>query len=105
MGAEQFRQTTKAKTAEEAFKQLQEKARYDYGHAGYTGTIAEKPSFRIFTPPEGMTPQEFIIALEFSDSYKENIKKAWECYGDKWGPAVCVRKDEETWTFLGLASS
>jgi hypothetical protein len=105
MGAEQFRDTAKAKTAEEAFKKLVEEAQYDYGHAGYTGTIAEKPSFRQFTPPDGMTPGEFMYALELSDGDDEHIREAWECYDDKWGPAVCVQEDEDTWTFLGLASS
>ena len=30
----------------EAFAQAQEQARYEYGHSGYTGTIAEVDSYR-----------------------------------------------------------
>lgn len=48
MGAETFVTTRFAFdgiTARQAFKDAQEEARHDYGHRGYTGTVAEKHSF------------------------------------------------------------
>ena len=33
--------------AKNAFRRAQEQACYDYGHRGYTGTIAEKELFRM----------------------------------------------------------
>jgi hypothetical protein len=103
MGAETFRVTARAKTASEAFETLYQKAKYDHGHAGYTGTIAEKPGFRIFETPEGMTPKEFIQAIE-SDKFAYD-EKVMEYYDDKWAVAVCVQVEEDLWTFLGCASS
>ena len=103
MGADTFRATARAKSASEAFDMLYDQAKYDHGHAGYTGTIAEKPGFRIFEPPEGMTPREFIHAIE-SDKIAYD-EKVMELYDDKWAPAVCVQIEEDLWTFLGWASS
>lgn len=45
MGATTFFTYATGKTAKEAFASAQAEARYDHGHSGYTGTIAEKPSF------------------------------------------------------------
>jgi hypothetical protein len=103
MGADTFRVTARAKTANEAFDMLYDQAKYDHGHAGYTGTIAEKPGFRIFETPEGMTPKEFIQAIK-SDKFAYD-EKVMEYYDDKWAPAVCVQIEEDLWTFLGCASS
>lgn len=47
MGAEDFIVSAKGKTAEKAFAAAQEEARYESGHGGYTGTIAEVSSFRM----------------------------------------------------------
>lgn len=38
------------RTAQEAFRALQDDARHEYGHNGYTGTIAECDGFRIMDP-------------------------------------------------------
>lgn len=47
MGATDFSTTSSAKTAQLAFRKAQEEARYEDGHGGYTGTIAEVSSFRM----------------------------------------------------------
>lgn len=47
MGADNFENEVWGKTAEEAFAKVVERAEWNYGHAGYTGTIAEKTSFII----------------------------------------------------------
>ncbi len=45
MGASAFYTIAKADTAEAAFHIAKQEAYWDFGHAGYTGTIAEKPGF------------------------------------------------------------
>lgn len=47
MGAETFIQSAKGRTAEEAFRSAREDALHEYGHRGYTGSIAEKRSFKM----------------------------------------------------------
>ena len=56
MGAEQFWHEANGKDAQEAFNNAIEKALYDYGHRGYSGTIAEKESFTEIEVPEGKIP-------------------------------------------------
>lgn len=51
MGATDFQTTSTGKTVGEAFRSAQEDARYAHGHAGYTGTIAEKSDYSLFTVP------------------------------------------------------
>jgi len=45
MGASTFYDVAYGRTPEEAFDAAVREAEYDYGHAGYTGTIAEKHDF------------------------------------------------------------
>lgn len=52
MGASEFSNVVMGKTMDEAFRKAVDNARYDYGHAGYTGTIAEKHGFQRFTVPQ-----------------------------------------------------
>lgn len=59
-GAADFGVTAVGKTAQEAFSQAVQDAQYESGHGGYSGTIAEKGSFRVFTPPKGVKPEQFI---------------------------------------------
>jgi len=103
MGAETFVTTRFAFdgiTARQAFKDAQEEARHDYGHRGYTGTVAEKQSF---------------VELPLVDG-KDIFESAWhyirECdprIDDKWGPAGCVKgKDKDgydVYCFFGWASA
>lgn len=56
MGATTFFTFATGKTASEAFASAQAEARYDHGHSGYTGTIAEKPSFIEFSVPLAELP-------------------------------------------------
>ena len=66
MGAEIFTTTAKGKTATEAFGTAQTDARYNYGHGGYTGSIAEKGGFRLYrtTRPVSQTEAYAISAKE-----------------------------------------
>lgn len=101
MGAETFSQVASGATAQEAFRAAVEQARYDYGHAGYTGTIAEKDSF---------------IMLDVSDERLAEIQQQrwfdysgddplWEKVDDKWGPAGCIDLKDGRFMFFGWASS
>ena len=84
MGAETFYNSVIGKNAEEAFRDAVEQAQYDYGHAGYTGTIAEKESFV-------MVPFNGEATLENAEKYAEDL--LWHDdprVGDKWGPAGCI---------------
>ena len=49
MGAEWFEEKVEGASCAEAFRYAQEDARYEYGHGGYTGTIAEADGFKIVT--------------------------------------------------------
>ena len=51
MGATTFGTVQKGKNAKAAFLKAKEQARIEYGDRGYTGTIAEKPSFRMLNLP------------------------------------------------------
>lgn len=63
MGASDFIDYGIGKTADEAFSNAVQQARYDYGHAGYTGTIAEKPGFVLFTLPKYTTAEKVVASL------------------------------------------
>lgn len=83
-------------TAEELptwFKELQERLRYDNGHAGYTGTMAEA---------HGLT----IRSEVFEDAKAAN---EWlQTHFEKWGPALAVRygkPEGNTWLVGALCSS
>jgi hypothetical protein len=110
-----------AKSAHDAFTFLKEEARYNYGHAGYTGTIAEKDTFDVFPVPEGVRLSEWKnlimnagldgdIADSLSISEQNRLEVARGFYGDKWGPAVCIPGAEQgpgqrEYLFIGWASS
>lgn len=81
MGANAFRNTQSAKTAEEAFDFLVERVRYEDGNGGYTGTIAEKSGFRMEQPRKGETPRACVSRCAEDDDHWSN---------DKWGDAACV---------------
>ena len=111
MGATTFVTTAKGTTADDAFRAATEDARYEYGHGGYTGTIAEKSEYRLFTLPEGMTPRQVIrLALSGAPTpeelagHRELLEQIAETADDKWGPAACLKTGEEEYTFFGWAS-
>jgi hypothetical protein len=92
MGGEQFEEVCFGKTAEEAFRTAVEQAAYEFGHAGYTGTIAEKTDFNLFPyNPKGKSPKERMEELENE-------------VDDKWGPAGCIEIPKELWSEEELKS-
>jgi len=64
MGACDFAVTIFGKDAEEAFRSATQQARYEHGHGGYTGTIAEKTSFHFVDLKRlGMTLDQYFKAM------------------------------------------
>lgn len=96
MGATEFSCRAKGKTAAEAFNAAVEEAQYQDGHGGYTGTIAEKPGFRMIEVPDHATAEEHVDDCFNDDNH-------W--IQDKWGDAGCVDLEDGSYVFFGWASS
>ena len=97
MGSTTFCQTVHGETAIEAFNFAQEEARYDHGHSGYTGTIAEKHDFVMIDLPEeyAKLPVKYSEKLFMDDDPRID---------NKWGPAGCIDLGDSKWLFFGWAS-
>jgi hypothetical protein len=63
MGASEYMNIGKGRTAQEAFDRLVTSAQWEHGHGGYSGTIAEKQSFVEFARPKGMRRDKVITAV------------------------------------------
>ena len=96
MGGSTFTHTGHGKTAREAFASAREEALYDHGHAGYSGTLAEKDSFVEIKLPEDMDAKEYAYKLIEDDDKR---------ICDKWGDAGCIKTGDEEYLFFGWASS
>lgn len=72
-----------------------EKTAYDYGHAGYTGTLAEKTD-------EGVTicRDKMFASQEEAERFVDN-----ELDSDKWGPADVVPIEDVGWFVGGWCSA
>lgn len=107
MGAYEFENRVKADSAQEAFRKATDQARFEHGHGGYTGTIAEKSEFRLMTPPDGMSPAEYVRQLgdQSCEMPVDPRITGFNPYDDKWGPAGCVDMGDGSFTFFGIASS
>lgn len=105
LGAMSFITTATGDTVHDAFQTAVADAQYAYGHAGYTGTIAEKDAARDVQPPAELTTPAAIIhwAEHLLDDEIDDPALYW--INDKWGPAAAVRLDATTWLFFGWASS
>lgn len=96
MGANTFTAEASGATAQLAFSNAVEQARYDYGHRGYTGSIAEKSSFVMIPLPAG--EDAFTLARRLTEEGDPRID-------DKWGPAGCIDLGHGAYLFFGWASS
>ena len=103
MGAAEFWTKARGKNAKAAFNTAVEDARYEHGHGGYTGSIAEKSGFVMIDNPGG-TPES---AEELADKMLREGDKRTD---DKWGPAGCIKLRDlddglKEYLFFGYASS
>jgi len=105
MGAEQFDHFISDEKSggdvNKARELATEEAAWDYGHAGYTGTMAEKDSHVIIGEP-----------MSWEDAQNTAEKLMRDCdprIDDKWGPAGAIRvvdtDNDNDWYFFGWASS
>ena len=106
MGAQEFNAMAEGKNASAAFNKAVSEGQDECGHGGYTGTIAEKHNFAMFTK----TPMPADEALKLVEKLREGDDPQ---YNDKWGPACCVevvyaeQKNPSVryFLFFGIASS
>jgi hypothetical protein len=106
MGASTFENIGRGKTAREAFDVLVATAKYECGHGGYTGTIAEKYSFTMIPLPtevRSATDRKALRHLALDYAFKL-IDDDDERVSDKWGPAGCLDLGDGEYLFFGWAS-
>jgi hypothetical protein len=80
MGAEDFMFAVSGTDLKKLHAEAVEQALYDYGHAGYTGSIAEKPQVELRADGKVFPTVGEAEAFAHADQ-DEN---------DKWGPAFAV---------------
>lgn len=97
MGAQEFQCTGQGNTAQEAFADAVQEAKYEHGHGGYSGTIAEKSSFKIV--PCEQTQEAIEATIEKCMQDEDHF-----C-NDKWGPAAAIQVSDSYFVFFGWASS
>lgn len=104
MGAADFYNEGLGKTPEEAFGATRDRAAWEHGHGGYTGTIAEKYDFMLIERPARVTARALVdtIAQAWSDEkakaklakwYPHTHERIFATYDDKWGPCLAVEAD------------
>lgn len=81
MGAVDFMYQVSGSSAKEAFHDLVETERDEYGSDRYSGTIATKERFRMVTPLQGELPND--CAKRCRDDEEHWVQ-------DKWGSAACI---------------
>ena len=89
MGANTFVETVKDVSAEYAFQKAILSAQFEYGHGGYTGTIAEKGSDGLKRFPSDVDIDDILGGDTLS----------------KWGPTGYIEEKKGVYTFFGWASS
>jgi hypothetical protein len=112
-GGQDFEAVGKGKSVQEAFNKACEQARYEHGHGGYTGSIAEKHSFVLITPPKDVKPLQyaewvhdnFTSGAPIPEQYRDQIARDNQKIQDKWGPAGAIQLRPNEWLFFGTASS
>jgi len=115
MGGTNFTHVVAGKTADDAFRKAQQDAEYDYGHSGYTGTVAEKPGFRLIEGPVKCRAKSDDLVNWIAESEcNENAPaipkqhRLWASkhvkqYTDKWGAALAIEltgKEKAEWKKL-----
>lgn len=105
MGACDFYTNGKGNSAKEAFNAAVDQMQWDRGHGGYTGTIAEKSSFVMITPPSPFSADEKEAAQQAMQLAEQLMADDDKRIEDKWGPAGCIKYASDKYLFFGWASS
>ncbi len=87
-----------------AFRAAVAAAQWEHGHRSETGTIAEKHTVRVVSPPRPMTDDErmaWAAAMLFDGV--DDPALAW--IEDKWAPAAALPRAAGGWIFFGWAPS
>lgn len=84
----------------DSFDTARESAAWEYGHGGYTGTLAEKHDVEV------MDAVSIFTLAEAEDLARKYINDEDPRIRDKWGPAGAIRVggDKPGWLFFGTAS-
>jgi hypothetical protein len=83
MGATTFFTYSHGRNVGEAFRQAQDEARYENGHGGYTGTIAEKPGAVTLDLPPRVTVHTFQSKIYGAENAICEIESKGDEYGYK----------------------
>lgn len=83
MGAAEFVTYQEGADPKTAFREAVDTARHDYGHRGYTGTIAEKDEY--VTAAREPLPMGAAEALAW-----KLLRQDGDRFNDKWGPAGAI---------------
>jgi hypothetical protein len=100
MGANSFVTVSSGANPQDAFSDAVEQARWESGHGGYSGTIAEKRTFSVLPTPGSPADDELAAAVAMNHDHP-----LWLKVDDKWGPAGCIKMTNDRWMFFGWASS
>lgn len=112
MGATNFSthvRVAKTVSTEDAFRDTREGAQFEYGHGGYTGSMAEKNSLTVLATVATKEQADLIeYGIMHADPLPIYSEQAVESLTDKWGPANAVRYSIDKTTdgilFFGFAS-
>lgn len=104
MGSSTYVVTGRGKDVNDAFRSAIEQARWQEGHSGYSGTIAEKSDVVLFEVPKGMTPgqvaqwsldsEPYRLSDEVPTPFRPFISSVVRRVDDKYGPSGAVRLTE-----------
>lgn len=83
MGADTFITLTRGDNVDSAFQSARDQAQYEYGHGGYTGTIAEKGGFVVAQTTPMTVPAAKALARDLLDRDDPRVR-------DKRGDCVAI---------------
>lgn len=102
MGAMTFFTEGSGADVRQAFSEARERAAWEHGHGGYTGTLAEKSEYVVVQDKPLAGSEAVELGGKLIDQRDPRID-------DKWGPAGAIAIGEGDtitgWLFFGWASS
>jgi hypothetical protein len=99
MGSHDFHTSVYAKTADEAFKEAQQEAQYEYGHNPYNGTISTVMGFKMIPFEEDETPRDWHNRV-----IEDPRIEKWEDCACAADPDEPIENGYTLWHFSGWAA-